>query len=307
MTPERSPLAGVDNFRDALHQLAISIATRNTASAAWWRDRLAHALTDSMAIAELHGSRLALRHAAGALLEMGIAMRADQTPLAIFRDTTTAPAEALPVVPLQEAIDDLITRTPVTLRDAARRTGQDIARLYSQGRVVAFVHATEQAVTDRVHAVLVQALREGLTEGDAVARIVEEAPGWTDAYARTAFRTNLNTAVTAGKFRTAQDPVVRAVIPAFMFSAVGDSDTRPNHMAANEHVWLVNNPVWNRLAPPLGYNCRCQPHAMSVPQLRRMGRLRPDGTVIESSVPAGAHPDEGFRHVGRPDLFMVGA
>jgi len=45
---------------------------------------------------------------------------------------------------------------------------------------------------------------------------------------------------------------------------------------------------------------------LSVPQLRRMGRIDKNGQVIETNggqPPPGAHPDEGFRH-GRPDLFL---
>lgn len=308
MIAELDGLAEIGSFtryRDSLHGLLSAIAMRNPAAAAFERERLAMALMGSMARGELLGAQLALHHAAGGVLEMGVAMRSDRSSLTIFSELGPS-STIVPAVPMQDAIDELVSRTPVTLRDAARRTGQEIARLYSEGRVVAFVHATEQAVTERVHNVLVKALREGVTEDEAVARIVETAPGWLDSYARTAFRTNLNTAVTAGKFRQAQDPAVQAVVPAFIFSAVGDSDTRPNHEAANEHLWVVTNPVWNRLAPPLGFNCRCGVHGLTTPQLRRMGRLRPDGTVIESAVPSDAYPDPGFRHAGRPDLFVSG-
>jgi len=77
-----------------------------------------------------------------------------------------------------------------------------------------------------------------------------------------------------------------------------------NHDAADGVILRVDNPEWRRIAPPLGYNCRCQVTLMSTPALRRMGRIGPDGQVIESRVPSGAFPDPGFRHGGRPDLFV---
>ncbi len=37
-----------------------------------------------------------------------------------------------------------------------------------------------------------------------------------------------------------------------------------------------------------------------------MGRVTSTGSIREDRVPASAHPDRGFRHGGRPDLFIVG-
>jgi hypothetical protein len=68
----------------------------------------------------------------------------------------------------------------------------------------------------------------------------------------------------------------------------------------------VNNPEWRKIAPPLGYNCRCQVVHVTRDELERMGRIRKDGTVIEGKVPAGAFADPGFRHGGRPDLAQAG-
>jgi len=250
---------GFGDYLESLRRLLVAIAMQDNEGAAWARSRLLASLTETMARAELHGARSTLRHAAGAMLEMGVGMRADIPLLITFRDSAI---DAVASVPLQEAIDDLVTRTPVVLRDAAQRTGAEIARLYSQGRVVAFARSAEQAVTERVHAQIIEAMRTGLTTSEAVAHIREnvdqlrqKTEAWTDSYARTAFLTNVSTAVSAGRFRQVQDPAVQAVIPAFRFDSVNDADTRPNHRAADNHVWSVDNPVWNKLAPPLGFNC----------------------------------------------------
>ncbi len=156
---------------------------------------------------------------------------------------------------------------------------------------------------------ITQALRAGIPEGEAGRRISASVDTirkmtepWADSYSRMVFRTNLNAAVTAGRFRQLRDPDVKEVIPALRFDAVGDADTRANHGAADGVILRVDNPAWQSIAPPLGYSCRCQVSLVSVAQLKRMRRLGPSGAVIESKIPEGAGPDPGFRHSGRPDI-----
>jgi SPP1 gp7 family putative phage head morphogenesis protein len=178
--------------------------------------------------------------------------------------------------------------------------------------VVAFARSAEAAVTERVQSLITQAIREGIPEVNAATRIVKDVDlvrkrtaAWSESYARMSFRTNVNTAVTAGRFRQAQDPDVKALVPCMQFDAVDDGDVRDNHHAGDGIILKVDNPAWNKVAPPLGYNCRCQVNLITVPMLRRMGRINPDGSVREDRVPSGWRPDAKFRHGGRPDLMMV--
>jgi len=276
----------------ALHDLFVAVVRGNKPAAADARKALGEAMAATMGAAELLGAREFL-----AGLEGRAHFAAEQT--------------VIPAVTFDEAVADFIERAPVTLRNAAERTAQRIAELYSQDRVIAFVRAAEETVTSEAQNFISRALREGVGEGEAgqrlamsVERVRELSEPWTEGYSRMVFRTNVNTAVTAGRFRLAQDPDVKAVAPAFRFDSVGDSDTRHNHAAADGVILTVDNTAWNRLAPPLGYNCRCQVSHVSTVELEAMGRLRDDGTVVESRVPGAAGPDEGFRHGGRPDLFV---
>lgn len=275
-------------------------------------DALGTVIAETMGVGSVLGASMVLREAAKVLPQEGPSMlRADRAQLVAFADE---PALGTPIsrVTFDEALKDMVARTPVTLRNAAERTAQRISELYSEGRVVAFVKSAEAAVTERVQSLIAQAIREGIPEANVGRQIVEnvnfvrtETAAWTEGYSRMAFRTNLGTAVSAGRFRQAQDPAIKAVIPCFRFDAVGDVDTRDNHNAADGRIFRVDNPVWNRIAPPLGYNCRCQVSLVSLPMLRRMGRVAPDGSIVEDRLPPGAFPDPGFRHGGRPDLFMV--
>lgn len=289
------------HFRDAIGGLVVAMARGNRFAILDATTVLRRLIGETMGVGEILGASLVLQRAA----EL-----ADGGPV-MFRDSTQP---LLPSVTFSESVDDMVKRAPVTLRGAARRTARRISEVYSRGGMVAFAKSAEQTVTAKVQEVIVQAMREGLGEGEAgrliresVDLIRERTAPWTDSYARTVFRNNVNTSVTAGRFRQAMDPDVRAVIPCFRFDAVGDADTRHNHEAANGLIFKTTNPVWQKIAPPLGHNCRCQVSLVTLPELRRMGRISADGTIQEDTLPPDAFPDEGFRRTGRMDLLGVGA
>jgi SPP1 gp7 family putative phage head morphogenesis protein len=253
-----------------------------------------------MGMAEVLGASMVLREAIPA---------AEAT---VDRTRFAKPKQTLvPKISLTAAVEAMVEKTPVTLRSAAERTAQRISQLYGEKNVVAFAKSAEAAVTKRAQALIAEGIKQGLSgiEGGrrlamGVNEIRKRTAAWTEGYARMAYRTNVNTAVTAGRFRQVQDQDIRKVIPAFRFAPVGDEDTRDNHMAGNGKILRVDNLAWNRLAPPLGYSCRCQVQLVSLPQLRRMDRVNQNGTIREDRIPRAWHPDEGFRHGGRPDLFV---
>lgn len=297
-------------YTEAVRSLFVAVVRGNKAALVDARNALLEITRETMGVAEVLGASLALRVAAKALPKME-QLRADRSTMLAFADLPDQ--TLLPRVTLTEALEDLVDRTPVTLRNAAERTAQRIAELYSQGRVMAFVRAAEASVTREAQNFIARAFREGLGEAAAgrglsmaVDEVRKRSEAWTEGYSRMVFRTNVNTGVTAGRFRLTHDPDVRRVVPAFRFDSVGDADTRDNHDAADGIILRVDNPAWNRLAPPLGYNCRCQVSHVSRPELEAMGRIDGSGNVIEDRVPAAALPDPGFRHNGRPDLFLVG-
>ena len=174
-------------------------------------------------------------------------------------------------------------------------------------------HRTHQRVNvGEAYALVESRSGDFIGEGDAgqrlsmaVGDVRARTEPWSEGYSRMVFRTNVNTAITAGRFRAAQDPDIKAAVPAFRFDSVGDVDTRHNHNAADGVILSVDSLEWRRIAPPLGYNCRCRVVHVSSIELDAMGKLRDDGSVIDDRVPADAGPDEGFRPGGRPDLFQV--
>jgi len=288
-------------FREYLVAVVLKDATQTRAA----RLRLEEVVKESMGRAEVLGAVSVLRGAASVLAdEVPIGFTAERGNLLRF---AASPAEKiLHRVTFEEALEDMVSRVPFTLRTSAERTAAKIAEIYSNNRgLIVFAKSAEDAVTRRAQDLISSAIREGIPEreiGRSIAfnvdRVRTETAAWTEGYARMAFRTNLGASMAAGKLRQARDPDVKKVIPAMRFSTAGDVDTRPNHQAADGVILSVDNPAWRWLRSPLGYNCRCRVDFMSLPDLRRMGRLDAAGNVIESKIPHNARPDAGFRPGG---------
>ena len=325
INPERflEDLSGryAHEYEDAMLEMAVAIGTGNKVALAAQRERLNNVINDTMGVAEVIGATLALQDAAALIPKEGYSMKADAPYLMAF-----ATQNLIPKTTLEAAVQDLVDRVPYTLRRAADRTAQRLSQLYARGHptkgrpVIAFSRSAEAKVTKRVQEIITEAVRAGDTEVDAAKRIVrsvaqmrKKSKRWTESYARMVFRTNANTAVTAGRFRQAQDPDIKAVIPCFQFVTVRDDRVRDNHERLDGRVFKVDNPVWDKIAPPLGFNCRCKLRNVSYAMLKRMGRLTSDGRIKENRVNRGAlsagtlGPGDGFSHGGRPDLLMVAA
>ena len=301
-------------YEEAIGRLLAAVAMGNKPQAASARAALGETMADTMQMAELLGASLTLKAAAATLTAPEA--RTDglftATPLAMLRFASSNQT-IVPNVTFEDAVQSMVDRTPVTLVDAAERTSQAIARVYSKGAHVAFVRAAEHAVTERVQSLIVQAMREGIVETGAgdlirmgVREVAEQTADWSHGYAKMVFRTNANTAITAGRFRATRDESIQKVIPCFRFDTAHDVDVRSNHARANGIIMRTDNQQWTKIAPPLGYNCRCGLGYVPITMLRRLGRVRSDGSIVEDRVPSGAAADSGFRHGGRPDIFLGG-
>ncbi len=173
------------------------------------------------------------------------------------------------------------------------------------------MHEVEMRATiqDRVDKLVAKNLQEGRGELSA-AKALQASEDWTQGYATTVYRTNVSNAFAAGQWAEADQPGFREVFPAFRYDATRDSDTRPNHGAADGLIAPVDDPIWDQLAPPLGFNCRCVLVSQTESQLRRKGLIDGDGKVkpyLPSGVTGGrAFPDPGFIKRSRPDRAMYG-
>jgi len=91
----------------------------------------------------------------------------------------------------------------------------------------------------------------------------------------TIYQTNLQAAYMGG--RAAAYLEATDTHPYWMYLAVLDGVTRPAHAALHGKVFRWDDPIWQHILPPNGYNCRCRIVALSADEVQRRG------LVVESS------------------------
>lgn len=102
---------------------------------------------------------------------------------------------------------------------------------------------------------LANAQKEGLSFREWKSNLDQDAVrNLTQARLETVYRTNLSSSYMQS---TRYNAVTSGVMPYMMFSAVGDSRTRPEHEKLDGKVVKADSTFWDKYSPPLSYNCRC--------------------------------------------------
>ena len=114
----------------------------------------------------------------------------------------------------------------------------------------------------RTEEAVVRALEDGRTLPDFAKDFdaITDALGISPAkpyYVETIFRTNLQTAYGAGRYRAITDPAIAEARPYVEYHTAGDARVRDEHAVLNGLVFDVKSEEWRRIAPPNGFNCRC--------------------------------------------------
>ena len=115
---------------------------------------------------------------------------------------------------------------------------------------------------EKVRDELAQVLQDGGTQRDFDAAVrkmtsvagVEEINAFT---LDTVFSTNMQKAYSLGRYEQMTVPDVADALPFWRYMTVGDGRVRPAHARINGFEALVEDPVWDKIYPPNGYNCRC--------------------------------------------------
>jgi SPP1 gp7 family putative phage head morphogenesis protein len=255
-------------------------------------DKIRLLIGETMTLSDLYGRRRVLLWQKYAQSGMRLAARVE-----VYAATEVAPN--VPHIVFREAVEDLVQRTPELAHTAAM-----VSDLYLNHHAFACANSAKLFVTQKVQEHLTNALKAGLDMPKAISAIVSETEDWTRAYAETVYRTNVHSAYAAGEIRQSLEPVALQVLPAWIYEAVGDSVTRPNHLAADGMIAAKRDPVWDYWYPPAGFSCRCACREMDVYDLEEKGRLTSSGQVY-AKIPVGISsgaitPDKGFGGT-RPD------
>ena len=280
MTPKQLAAYREAELTEALDDLAVAVALGHPPQVLKHELRVGRIVGEAQALSALLGAegliqrvRQSDRNALGAQLP-----RILEQPRRTFQ---TAP---ITEVTFWNAIEAITGREPVLAR-----SGPAMVQAILRGSFAVGAAATTYQ-TERVQGVIAQAMLEGHDRREAVSRIREDE-GWSHGYAQTVFRTNVMRAYSDGTRRIAQQPELEGLVAAFRFRATLDSNVRINHRNAHGFAARPNDPAWNELTPPLGFNCRCSIR----PMMRGEARRAFGGDVpLNIPVPQGAGPDPGF-------------
>jgi len=86
---------------------------------------------------------------------------------------------------------------------------------------------------------------------------------------KTIYQTNLQTAYMSGRWKGMVENAQER--PYWMYVAVNDKATRPEHKALHGHVFRWDDPIWQSLYPPNGWGCRCRVRALTERQVKSKG------------------------------------
>lgn len=170
----------------------------------------------------------------------------------------------------------------------AKLTDAEARALGEEARRRAF-YVTGLARHDLVQLVsdgLEDALKNGETLADFKTRIMTaiQTQGWHDHRVENIFRTNLQTAYAAGRYKKMQ--AVKASRPYWQYLAVMDRRVRPSHAILHGKVYPADHEFWASNYPPNGFRCRCCVRSLSARQVEKQG------LTVEKAMPqAGAWTD----------------
>jgi len=199
-------------------------------------------------------------------------------------------ADVLPITLFKEAIKALADKIPALAHTAAA-----IRNVY-RDRGFGIMKSAELQVTKKVHELLTAALGSGKPRDEVIEEVASQNESWSRAYSENVYRTNIAHAYSEGQQEQGRTRVAMAVLPAWEYYAVGDRDTRPNHLAAKGLLAAKTDPIWSSLFPPNGFQCRCSAIEVDVYELEQKGRLSPFGEIRPYYPPSihNAYRDEGF-------------
>lgn len=172
-------------------------------------------------------------------------------------------------------------------------TSFDWHEVYEDAHAKAFTVAkmTQADLLKDTHDMLTTAIKEGWSEGKFRKNATElfEKKGWTgfkEVYnektgeTRTVelgtprrikkiFQCNMHSAYAVGRYKSQLERA--EVAPYFQYVCILDGRTRPAHRAMNGKVFRYDDPIWNTMYPPNGWNCRCMVRQLSEGDIRRKG------------------------------------
>lgn len=155
----------------------------------------------------------------------------------------------------------------------------------AHARVFTVAKVMSLEILQDIHKALVEALQEGKTFQEFKKELIPilQQKGWwgrkeidgkkvelgSPRRLETIFRTNIQTAYMAGRYKTLIEDVDNR--PYWQYVAVLDKKTRPSHEALHGKIFKYDDPFWDHFFPPNGFNCRCRVRALDEKEIKKKG------------------------------------
>jgi SPP1 gp7 family putative phage head morphogenesis protein len=237
--------------------MGFGLNTREHAAQARLGDLLAHHLAASNLLGRLHIAKVALKKT-GRPVRLVTALNHTRN---FAEDNSDSQGSTLSVgfsfdVPNTGAIDYLRNLTPVT-----RHVFDGLLNQY-RNDAFTVAGASDQNLIAKIRDALSDVLAKGGTPASFRKEVDELC---TEAGVEklaafeldTIFQTNIGKAYSAGRLEQLQEPGLMEALPYWQYWTAGDLRVRPAHTALDGFCARAVDPVWLRIYPPNGYNCRC--------------------------------------------------
>lgn len=153
-------------------------------------------------------------------------------------------------------------------------------------------------VERKVQEIVSDVASQGLTTADGAALLRERltAAGidignpWA---VETMFRTQVSTAFNAGRWEACQQPEIDDILWGYEYVTAGDDRVRPTHETMDGARYPKDDPIWQAIWPPNGYNCRCTTVEIFKGERIASTKRMPTETVVDG-VMVRPGPDEGW-------------
>lgn len=173
-----------------------------------------------------------------------------------FVQTTADAREKTRSLSMEDVLEFLDNRADLSSRK--------IGLLEQQYKTTAIkaVQGLAGSVERKVQEIVSDVAGRGLTAADGAAMLRQglSAAGLdiADPWAvETMYRTQVSAAYNAGRWEACQQPEIDDILWGYEYATVGDDRVRPTHEAMDGVRYPKDHPIWRRIWPPNGYNCRC--------------------------------------------------
>lgn len=86
-------------------------------------------------------------------------------------------------------------------------------------------------------------------------------------YLNTNLRTAMQSSFHAAQYIRLKDESVRDLYPAYQYKTADDNRVRESHRKLHDKIWKNDDPVWDSIYPPNGFNCRCYVKPLNVDEM----------------------------------------